>query len=52
MDTTVDLSYIPERPPVVAAKDAVKGPAKGAKAPAVEEEVELQDEDLDTAALP
>ena len=55
VDTTVDLSYIPERPPVVAAKDAVgakdpvKGPAKGAKAPAVQEEVELQDEDLDTA---
>ncbi len=52
--TAVDLAYIPERPPVVAPKDAVKGdpvkgPAKGAKAPAVEEEVELQDGDLDTA---
>ena len=49
VETTVDLSYIPERPPVVAAKDAVKAPGKGAKAPPVEEEVELQDEDLDTA---
>ena len=49
VDTTVDLTYLPERPPVVAAKDAVKGPAKGAKAPAVEQDVELQDEDLDTA---
>jgi len=50
VDTTVDLTYIPERPPVVAAKDDVKAPAKGAKVPTVEEEeVELQDEDLDTA---
>jgi uncharacterized protein len=49
VDTTVDLTYIPERPPVAAVKDAGKGPAKGAKAPAVEEEVELQEEDLDTA---
>jgi uncharacterized protein len=49
VDITVDLTYLPERPPVVAAKDAVKGPAKGAKGPAVEEEVELQNEDLDTA---
>jgi hypothetical protein len=49
VDTTVDLTYIPERPPVAAVKDAGKGPAKGAKAPAVEEDVELQEEDLDTA---
>jgi uncharacterized protein len=48
LDTTVDLKYIPERPPVVAVKDGAKGPAKGAK-PAVEEDVELLDEDLDTA---
>ena len=47
--TTVDLTYIPERPPVVAAKDAVKAPAKGVKAPVLEEDVELADEDLDTA---
>jgi uncharacterized protein len=57
LNTTVDLTYIPERPPVAAVKDAAKGPAmeaakgsaKGAKAPAPEEDVELQDEDLDTA---
>jgi len=58
VDTAVDLTYLPERTPVVvrdsgkadAGKaDAAKGPGKGAKAPAVEEEVELQDEDLDTA---
>ncbi len=55
VDTAVDLTYIPERPPVVAAKDAagkdapVKGAGKGGKTPVVEEEVELQDEDLDTA---
>jgi uncharacterized protein len=59
LNTTVDLTYIPERPPAAAARDvakgdavkadAVKAPAKAAKAPAVEEEVELQDEDLDTA---
>jgi DUF177 domain-containing protein len=47
--TAVDLTYVPERPPVVAAKDGVKAPAKGAKPPAVEEDVELLDEDLDTA---
>ena len=53
VDTTVDLTYIPERAPVApvkdAAKDVAKAPAKGAKAPVVEEEVELQNEDLDTA---
>lgn len=49
VDTRVDLTYIPERPPAAAPKDAVKGPAKAGKAPAVEEDVELQDEDLDTA---
>lgn len=49
VDTRVDLTYIPERPPVVAPKDVVKGPVKAVKAPAVEEDVELQDEDLDTA---
>jgi uncharacterized protein len=54
VNTTVDLTYIPERLPVAPARDAVKadapkGPAKGAKAPPVEEEVELRDEDLDTA---
>jgi uncharacterized protein len=50
MDTAVDLTYIPERAPVVVAKDApVKAPGKGGKTPTVEEEVELQDEDLDTA---
>jgi uncharacterized protein len=55
----VDLTYIPERPPVVVAKeplkadaakaDASKRPAKGHKTPPVEEEVQLQEEDLDTA---
>ena len=59
VDTSVDLTYIPERTPVVPAHetakadapatDAPKRPAKAAKAPPVEEEVELQDEDLDTA---
>ena len=59
MDTTVDLTYIPEPTPVVPARgdrqsgcpatDAPKRPAKAAKAPPVVEEVELQDEDLDTA---
>ncbi|MEO5819472.1 MAG: DUF177 domain-containing protein [Vicinamibacteraceae bacterium] len=53
VNTTVDLSYIPERPPVTAVKEPAKGSAKdsakGSKAPAIEEEVELQDEDLDTA---
>jgi uncharacterized protein len=34
---------------VVAVKDAAKAPAKDAKPPAVEEDMELQDEDLDTA---
>lgn len=56
VNPTVDLKYIPERPPVATVKEAPKGPAKdaakgfakGAKAPP-EEEVELQDEDLDTA---
>jgi uncharacterized protein len=62
--TTVDLKYIPERLPVAAVKEAPKGPAKeaakgsakeagkgptkAAKVP-VEEDVELLDEDLDTA---
>jgi uncharacterized protein len=51
VDTAVDLTYVPERTPVVAAKDkdAVKAPGKAAKAPAVEEDVELAEEDLDTA---
>jgi uncharacterized protein len=49
VDTTVDLTYLPERAPVVPAKDAPKAPAKSGKAPPVEDEVELQDEDLDTA---
>jgi uncharacterized protein len=54
VDTVVDLTYIPEPTPAVAAHDAgkgdaVKAPGKGAKTPTVEEEVELQDEDLDTA---
>ncbi len=52
VDITVDLKYLPERPPVVPVKDGAKGPAKGAnaaKTPPVEEEVELQEEDLDTA---
>ena len=49
VDTAVDLTYIPERTPVVAPKEAVKAPGKGAKAPAVEEDVELVEEDLDTA---
>jgi uncharacterized protein len=58
VNTTVDLLYIPERQPVTAVKadpakgsvkDAAKGSAKGPKASAPEEEVELQDEDLDTA---
>ena len=61
--TAVDLTYIPERVPAAGvkpepavkdaskgpAKDAGKGPAKAAKAHAVEEDVELLDEDLDTA---
>ena len=60
--TTVDLKYIPERLPVAhakpeavkdapkaPAKEAAKGHAKGVKAQAVEEDVELLDEDLDTA---
>ena len=61
--TTVDLKYIPERLPVAAVKEALKGPAKeaakgakeagkgptkAAKVP-IEEDVELLDEDLDTA---
>lgn len=42
VDTTVDLTYVPDRPPAgTAAKD--KGPG------GAEEEVELQDEDLNTA---
>jgi uncharacterized protein len=49
VDTAVDLTYIPEPTPVVAVKDAPKTPAKGAKAPSAEEDVELLDEDLDTA---
>jgi uncharacterized protein len=49
VDTAVDLTYIPEPMPVAAVKDAPKAPAKGAKAPTVEEDVELLDEDLDTA---
>lgn len=65
VNTDVDLKYIPERPPVVAVKDAAKapakeaakgpgkeagkGPAKTVKALAIEEDVELQEEDLDTA---
>ncbi len=57
VNTAVDLKYVPERPPVAAVKEAPKGPAKdaakgagkGGKASAPEEEVELQDEDLDTA---
>jgi uncharacterized protein len=49
LETDVDLTYIPERAPVVPVKDAARGPAKAAKAPVPEEEMELQDEDLDTA---
>jgi len=54
VNTAIDLNYIPERPPVAAVKDAgkadaVKGPAKGAKPPVVEEDIELREEDLDTA---
>ena len=42
MDTPVDLTYVPVRPPAgTAAKDKGRGGA--------EEEVELQDEDLSTA---
>jgi uncharacterized protein len=53
LDTAVDLTYVPERLPAPAVKDAAKTPAartpaKAAK-PAAEEEMELQDEDLDTA---
>jgi len=58
VDTTVDLTYLPERTPVAAPRDSakadagkaegVKGPAKG-KTPSVEEDVELADEDMDTA---
>lgn len=61
--TAVDLKYVPERLPVAAvkpeaaakepskapAKEAAKGHAKGTRAQAVEEDVELLDEDLDTA---
>ncbi len=64
MDTAVDLTYVPERLPVVtpvkdatkeavkdATKDAPKGAAKGAAKDAKhrEEEVELHEEDLNTA---
>jgi uncharacterized protein len=60
MDTEVDLTYVPERLPVVTpAKDATKDDAKGATKETAkgaakdakhrEEEVELQEEDLNTA---
>lgn len=63
VNTTVDLKYVPERLPAAgvkpeaAVKDTSKGPAKEAarshakagKAQADEEDVELLDEDLDTA---